>query len=206
MSSKVPPALSGFYEFCKDFKWILVYIVGFPLSPAILRSLIGFRPPYPEGIREACLTTSVCTVVVLIFTFAFFERIPKRTSNILIGLSIVALIPLGMRYSIVTEGIVYKFDDQPDPIVGGSELLPEVAELISPTFTEKDALEGAEYNPFRVWEKRSILNNRSAILFTWIPFFCILSFYMAIFVLRERKRKRYSAPGKSKAPRKSKKK
>lgn len=200
----VPSALSGFHEFLKDFKWVLAQIAGLAAIPKIVNFLFGFRPPWPEEIGEVCLYAGLCSLVVLIFVYTIYERVSKRTARILIGLFFVLLIVFGAAYLRVSGRDVYEFDSQPNPIVGGSELLPKVAEQINSTFTEGEALEGNEYDPFGVWQKESIYSHRDWIVYTWVPFYATLSFYVGIFVLD--RRKRYSASRKSKAPRKSKKK
>jgi hypothetical protein len=100
---------------------------------------------------------------------------------------------------IVLKGLfVYNAPDFRHQEAGGFILRPSIERVVeeNPGITWGELLDGAEYDPTRIWVEWTVNTVRISLLIAWLAFFGAISFVLSVFVLlqhyrhEDRKRKK----------------
>jgi len=123
-------------------------------------------------------------MLVLLVAFELWNASPQRRQRRrFIVFAIVAALAFG-GYLWITSNYT-----TPHPaggvVVHGFALDGEVRTLLGPDYTVNDALEGAGYDPMRVWTRTSVTVMRFALLFSWLTMFASVAAMIAVFVMKQ---------------------
>lgn len=181
------PKHTGLEEFraaLADYKSIGPWAIGGAVFVPLVDYLIQLGPPWPGGLP---VITSIAELLVLIVSFHFWFRSPrKRVSRRLIIFLVLLILCFG-AYLYCDSAYTFAAGANVTKSVKGFTLRPDVAPLISADFTPEDALRSAEYQAEAVWTAESITAMRLILLSMWLASFVFLSATVATFVLYHRR-------------------
>jgi hypothetical protein len=186
----MPSGLNEFKKVVKDFRSVLGLATKGVVAAPLAALFVDFGPSWPSAMP---VLTSVWELIVLILVFEFWYGAARRRQRrrmiglgLLLGLSFAAYLLILSEYTTTNPagGLV----------VHGYSVLPDVQRTIAPEFSLREALEGAEYDPLRVWTPSSVTHLRLAFLAAWFGMFGSLAAFVAVFVLNQRNRPVPSRP------------
>lgn len=189
-------ALENFLSFVSDFKGVAALIAKAALIAPFATLILNIGPPWPAKTAVPALT-ALCEVFVLIYIFQFFTPLSKKKLGkrlrLYFGLLVISFILYVFLYSFFVFDITLTNERD----VKGFVVHPTIAKKIDSGETLENLLEGAEWDPFNIWEGWTIYATRAGLLLSWILFFVGIAGSMAIFVTLQRKEARTAGPVKA---------
>lgn len=175
-----PP--QGFLAFVKDFKSISGLIGKGALIAPILSLVFNVGPPWPSRIATPILT-SLIELLVLTYIFQFWAPLSKKRKERRMKASCISVVISFLVYFWLFGSLVFDAPDARHRDVKGIGYSHAAELVISDSYTEKDALKGAAYDPTKIWQPWSVYLMRLLVLTAWLVFFASVSVYIATFVL-----------------------
>ena len=186
-------ALDNFLGFVSDFKGVAALIAKVALIAPFGTLLLNIGPPWPAKTAVPALT-ALCEVFVLIYIFQFLTPLSKkrlgRRLRLFFGLLVISFVLYLFLYSFFVFDITLTHERD----VKGFIVQPAIARMVGPGRSLENLLEGAEWDPFNIWEGWTIYTTRAGLLLSWILFFVGIAGCMAAFVTMQRKGGRTPAP------------
>jgi len=184
--------LDEFKEVISDYRSALAYVLGGTVALPLADYLVKIGPPWPPWIA---VLTSCAELLVMIAVFQHVYGLAaakaRRVTSGLIALSAVSsVVFLGL-----SSALVESYDSGRVRVVTGflvraeTERTLEAVRKTNPSYNEKDALQGSEYDPKRVWQSWTVDVARVAVCSVWLVLFCAISGAVASFVVAQRSRK-----------------
>ena len=179
-------ALNNFFDFVSDFKGVAALIGKAALLAPFVGLLLNIGPPWPGGTGVPALT-ALAEVLVLIYIFQFFSPLSKKRleKRLRIFFGIVALwfaVYISFYSIFVIDVPITESKD-----VAGFVVKPEIQQLLRPGRDVEQLLEGAEWDPFQIWEGWTIKTVRVVLLLSWIFFFIGIAYCIAVFVILQQR-------------------
>jgi hypothetical protein len=179
-------ARTGLQEFRKvwtDVRDLSALAVKGTIAAPAINLWVKLGPPPTPAVSAL---TSVAAFLSVIYTFHFWFSLARKKLDTRMRICLItfciALASSAMLLEVFTLGPPHR-----DRIVTGYSLRPDVKPVIKNTFTARDALQGAEYDPYEVWTRASIAVVHVALVTCWIITFVALSVFLSSFVIVQRR-------------------
>jgi hypothetical protein len=179
-------ALENFFGFVSDFKGVAALIGKVALIAPFTTLLLNIGPPWPTRTAVPALT-SLCEVFVLIYIFQFFTPLTKKALGKRLRLFFLLLVGSFILYISLYSFFVFDIPLTKDRDLKGFIVQPAIAQLVGPGRSLENLLEGAEWDPFNIWEGWTIYTTRVGLLLSWVLFFVGIAGCIAVFVTLQRK-------------------
>jgi hypothetical protein len=166
-------------------------LVGWAGKGALLAPLISLvtdiGPPYPSRISVPVLTC-LLLVLLLIYIFHFWEPLSKSQLERRLKVTLILIVPCLILYFLLFNFFVLDAPDESNRVVKGFLLTKQAQSVVGPDYPVEKALQGAQYNPTRIWEPWTVYLMRLMLLIAWTLSFAAISSYLASFVLLQQQR------------------
>jgi hypothetical protein len=181
------PKQNGLREFSSviaDFRHLSsLAMKGVMITPAV----IGAEQLAPPPGTSLVIVTTLLQFCCAVWIFQFWFSCNTSTLKSVMRIAGVCFVLFAGVCFCLTELYTKKVGDSATKVVIGYAVKPEIATILSPTFTTTDALRGSQYDPDRVWTRYSLLVMRSSVVGSWIITFLSLTTYFGTFILLQRK-------------------
>jgi hypothetical protein len=165
-------------------------LIGWAGKGALLAPLVSLvtdiGPPYPSRVSVPVLTCLIL-VLLLIYIFNFWQRLSKRKLEYRLKVSLILIVPLIISYFLLFNFFVVDAPDESNRVVKGFVLTKQAQSVVGPDYPATRALQGARYDPTRIWEPWTVYLTRLVLLISWTLSFAVISSYLASFVLLQHK-------------------
>ena len=179
----MPTGLDEFKSVIKDYRSLTFYQVNGTLVLPLADFATKVGPPWPPF--SPLWTTLVETIVLLVLFQSSFQSTKKV---------LVTTMRRALLFSFVSAILflignsMFVFDSKNVPKdVKGFVVIDDVKPVLTPVFKEQDALEGANWDPTKVWTLWSITVVRVGLFVTWIALFGSLTRAIGAFVILQRR-------------------
>ena len=179
-------ALDNFFTFVSDFKSVAALIGKAALLAPFVGLLLNIGQPWPGGTGVPALT-ALAEVLVLIYIFQFFSPLAKKRLEKRLRIFFIIVAVWFAVYISFYSMFVFEVPLTDSKEVSGFVVKPEIQKLVGPGRDLERLLEGAEWDPFQVWEGWSIKMVRVVLLLSWIFFFVGIAYCIAVFVILQKK-------------------
>jgi hypothetical protein len=176
-------ALSSFFNFVSDFKGVASLLAKAALIAPFASLLLNIGPPWPTRTAVPALT-SLCELLVLMYAFQFYTPLAKKRISTRLRAYFLQLILSFAAYISLYSFFVFKAYGDRD--VKGFIVQPAIKAKLEPGLTLEALLEGAEWDPLRIWEAWTVYSMRISLLLMWILFFVSIAGCIATFVVLQR--------------------
>ncbi len=176
-------SLKSFLGVLKDVQHISALLVKGAIAAPLVAAWVKLGPP--PAMLIGFLTTCA-EVLTIILIFDAWTQGKKRTLQRAFPYTMAAFF-VGIFVSI---SLLYWFSDLPPGrnlrIIEGFVLRDDLKAVVTSTYTEQDALRDAEYDPYQVWQRWSVVSMIVLLSVLWTATFSALASCLAIFVLKYR--------------------
>ncbi|HKP76080.1 MAG TPA: hypothetical protein VJT67_11090, partial [Longimicrobiaceae bacterium] len=191
--------LDQFKHVVNDFRSVAGLATKAAVAVPLASLFSDIGPPWPSSVAVGVITP-LLELLVLLVAFEFWNASPqKQQRRRIIVFTAVLAVAFG-GYLWITSSYT-----TPHPaggmVVHGYRLDPEVRSLLGADYTVNDALEGAGYDPTRVWTPGSVTMVRFTLLASWLTAFASVAGIIAVFVMHQGSRQ---APRRRSRPRRPK--
>jgi hypothetical protein len=176
--------LEEFKEVMSDFRSVTFYTVNGVVIAPLADLALKIGPPWPAGIP---VITSLAELLALIFVFHYWfkrrnqKRLRKRMTIALCFASLSFIL-----YMFLFSLFTFSPPSTRNKAVKGFVVRTDIKPLIDNSFTESDALKGAEYDATEVWTEWSITTMKCILLVVWLTLFTGLSVFIGTFIMAQR--------------------
>ena len=178
--------MENFKKFLLDFRSVSSLIAkGIIIAPFIgLITYLG--PPWPSLTGSSLLST-VVQIFSLMYAFEFWsDRSKTRLKRLFRLCLIVAAVSL-LSYMLLFSLRTYPAPTDSQRQVKGIYYQERVKLVISDKYTESMALEGAGWDPLKVWEPWTVELMRMLVLSVWLILFVAITLSIASFTILQHK-------------------
>ncbi|KYF81996.1 hypothetical protein BE11_21160 [Sorangium cellulosum] len=156
--------------------WAAKGIIAAPLVDVLL----GFGPPWP---RQLPVITSCAELLTLLLVLSYLGG---RSAKALTGSMSKFAAVTGfcfIAYAVLSSQLIFTAPTG-ERFSSGLSLRPDIAPLITASYTPTEALRDGGWDPEAVWTRGSITAARTAMILVWISMFCSFVACLGIFALR----------------------
>jgi hypothetical protein len=165
-------------------------LVGWAGKGALLAPLVSLvtdiGPPYPSRLSVPVLTC-LLLVLWLIYIFTFWQSLAKRKLEHRLKVSLILIVPCIISYFLLFNFFVVGAPDESNRVVTGFWLTDQAKSVVGSDYSALKALQGAQYDPTRIWRPWTVYLTRLILLIAWTLSFAAISSYLASFVLLQQK-------------------
>jgi hypothetical protein len=179
-------ALDRFFSFVSDFKGVAALAAKLALIAPFATLVLNIGPPWPTATAVPTLT-ALSELFVLIYIFQFYSTISTRRLGNRLRLFFLQLIASFVVYVSLYSFFVFDVPLTHERDVKGFIVQPAIAQMVGPGRGLEKLLEGAEWDPFNIWQGWSIYATRVTLLLSWIFFFVGIAGCIAVFVTMQGK-------------------
>jgi hypothetical protein len=182
-----PSYLSPFQEVMKGWQWVMGQMLIFGGAPWLLNLVTDAAPPWPS-INRTCFYAAVVAWIAVILPYLNLQRVAQYKIRKVANWVVVGIVVLIIVNLVLDSFFVLEYEGQEDKVVKGWVLRETMSEIVPEMMTASEAIESAEYDATEVYTAWSVAVVRSGMIVAWLAFFGLLSWFMSMFVLHERKR------------------
>ncbi|MCB1498934.1 MAG: hypothetical protein KDK07_03960 [Bauldia sp.] len=178
--------MTEFWETVRELERFWAWIVAAASLP-FLASLIEITPPWPPAIT---VLTSIIAIVAVVLAYHFARTMKNRSVSVIVVITIVVLFIFSATYLGMLSQFSAKISDG-SRVVTGFVCTPYAQQIYPdrcPWLTESE-LKLAEWTPSLLWTSLSITASRMALVIFWLGSFLLLSFFLGLFIVVQRRRR-----------------
>jgi hypothetical protein len=127
--------------------------------------------------------------IAVVWTFHFSYGASKRRLDARMVVCVPVFCGALLAAGILLEGFTVRPGSGRDLVVCGYSVLPELRPLIAAgDLTPLKALRGAEYDPYQVWTRASVIIVHVTLVTCWLLAFVSFSMFLATFIILQKRR------------------
>jgi hypothetical protein len=187
MRNKKPEnGLREFKDALSDFRELTALAVKGTIAVPLVALVLKFGPP-PSG--EVCVLTSGAVFLSMIWTFQFWRNLSEKCLRFRMKSAVLIFCITLSTSGILLATRTLRPGPNRDRIVLGYKLRPDYKRLVSAPPTPMEALEEAEYDPYRIWTSSSIVVVETALIASWVIAFTAAGMFVSAFAILQRRRR-----------------
>jgi hypothetical protein len=181
--------LVEFRAVLSDFRELTGLAVKGTIAIPVLNLIARVSPPPSNAIS---FITSGTVFLAVMWTFQFWRSIQESRLKSRMRFAAAFFCASALACGTFLDLFTVRPVSGRDRVVIGYRVRSDVASIVGPSYTPRDALEEAEYDPYKIWTTGSIVAVQLMLVILWLLAFASIGTFVSAFAILQRRKRRHA--------------